>query len=96
MAEIHVEVHVLSASKSIRVRGALMAADGAMGVTPEGGALGWGALAPDAARVLAIVTSGVVTRAASAWAAEWAGKLEAWRLADTPTRRVSPPRGSGT
>ena len=37
----------------------------------------------DAAGVLATVASGVMTRAASPWAAGWAGKLEAWRLAET-------------
>ena len=40
-----------------------------MEVTPNGNTLGWGAM--------------VLTRAASPLAAEWAGKLEAWRLAET-------------
>ena len=37
----------------------------------------------DAGGVLATVASAVMTRAASPWVAEWAGKLEAWRLAET-------------
>ena len=32
--------------------------------------------------VLATVASGILTRATSSWAAEWAGKLEAWHLAE--------------
>ena len=54
-----------------------------MEVTPDGDTLGWGALVADAAGVLATVASRVLTRAASPWAAKWAGKLEAWRLAET-------------
>ena len=52
-----------------------------METTPDGDTLGWGALVADARGVLATAASGVPTRAASPRAAEWAGKLEAWRLA---------------
>ena len=69
--------------------GVLLAADGAMEVTLDGNTLGWGALVADAAGVIAIVVSGVLTRAASPWAAERAGKLEAWHLAET--LGVAPP-----
>ena len=68
---------------AVRVRGVLLAADGVMEVKPEGDTLGWGALVADIAGVLATVASGIQTRAASPWAAEWAGKLEAWHLAET-------------
>ena len=61
--------------------GVLLVADGAMETTPDGDTLGRAALLADARGVLATAASGVVTRAASPWAAEWAGKLEAWRLA---------------
>ena len=61
--------------------GVLLAADCAMESTLDGDTLGWGALAADAQGVLATAASGVLTRAASPWAAEWAGKLEAWHLA---------------
>ena len=60
-----------------------MAANGAMETTPDGDILGSGALVADAAVVLSTVAYGVMTRAASLWVAEWAGKLEAWRLAET-------------
>ena len=95
MAETHLEVHVLPAATAqpaavdTRVYGpyhsggVLLTADGAMEVTPNGDTLGWGALVADAAGVLATAASGVLTRAASPWASEWAGKLEAWRLAET-------------
>ena len=95
MAETHLEVHVLPAATpqpatvDIRVYrtyesgGVLVAADGAIEVTPKGDTLGWGALVADITGVLATVALGVQTRAASPWAAEWAGKLEAWRLAET-------------
>ena len=95
MAETHLEVHVLPAAtarpavvdtrmyRPYESGGVLLAAEWAVAVTPDGDTLGWGALAADAAGVLATVASGVVTRAASPWAAEWADKLEAWRLAET-------------
>ena len=95
MAETHLEVHVLPAAaaqpaavdmwvyRPYESGGVHLAADGAMEVTPEGDTLGWGALVADTTRVLATAASGVLTRAASPWAAEWAGKLEAWRLAET-------------
>ena len=54
-----------------------------MEVTPDGDTLGSGAVVADAAGVLAIVASGVLTPAASPWPVEWVGKLEAWRLAET-------------
>ena len=63
--------------------GILLVADGAMEVTPDGDTLGYGALVADAAGVLATVASVILTRAASPWAAEWVGKLEAWRRAET-------------
>ena len=63
--------------------GVLLAADGAMETTPDGDTVGWGALVADAGAVLATVASGVMTRAASPWAATRAGKLEAWRLVAT-------------
>ena len=53
-----------------------------MEVTPEGNTLGWGALVADTPGVLATVSSGAQTRVASPWAAEWVGKLRAWRLAE--------------
>ena len=93
MAKTHLEVHVLPAAmaqpaavdtrvyRPYESGGVLLAADGAMETTPDSDNLGWGALVADAAGVLATVASGVMTRAASPWAAEWAGKLEAWRLA---------------
>ena len=59
----------------------LLVADGAMETSPDGDTLGWGALVADTRRVLATAASGVQTQAASPWAAEWAGKLEARRLA---------------
>ena len=96
MAETHREVHVLLAAtaqptavdtrvyRRYESGGVLLAADGAMEVTPHGNTLGWGALVADAVGVLATAASGFLTPAASRWAAEWAGKLEAWRLAETP------------
>ena len=50
--------------------------------------LGCGALVADVAGLLANVASGVLLRAASHWAGEWARKLEAWHLADT--LRIAP------
>ena len=61
--------------------GVLLLADGAMETSPDGDTLGWGALVADAHGVLATAASVVLTRAAIPRAAEWAGKLEAWRLA---------------
>ena len=61
--------------------GVLLVADGAMETTPDGNTLSWGALVADAQGVLATAASGVLTWAESPWAAEWAGKLEARRLA---------------
>ena len=95
MAETHLEVHVLPVAtaqpaavdawvyRPYESGGVLPAADGVMETTPDGDTLGWGALVADAAGILATVASGVMTRAASPRAAEWAGKLEAWRLAET-------------
>ena len=54
-----------------------------MEVMPDGDTLGWGALVADTAGVLATIASGVLARVGSPWAAEWAGKLEAWCLAVT-------------
>ena len=100
MAKTHLEVHVLPAAtaqpaavdtpvyRRYESAGVLLAVDGAMEVTPDGATLGWGALVADAAGVLATVASRVLTRASSPWAAEWAGKLEAWRL--TVTLGVAP------
>ena len=59
-----------------------MAADGAMEVMPKGDILGC-TLVADSDRVLATVASGIQTRAASTWATEWAGKLEAGQVAKT-------------
>ena len=93
MGETHLEVCVLPAATAqpaavdTRVYrpygfgGVLMVADGAMESTPNGDVLGWGALVDDAQGVLATAASGHLTRAASPWAAEWAGKLEAWHFA---------------
>ena len=93
--EAHVELQVLLAAtgqpaavdtKLYRLYDSgrvLLAADGAMEVTPDGDTLEWGALVADSTGVLATVASGFLTRAASPWAAEWAGNLEAWRLAET-------------
>ena len=95
MAETHLEEHVLTvamarpAAVDIRVYrpykplGVLLAADGAMEVTPAGDTLGWGALVADTAGVRATVASGVQTLAGGPWAAERTGKLEAWRLTET-------------
>ena len=91
----HLEVHVFPATtvqpaavltwvyRPFESGGFLLAAHGAMEVTLDGDTLGWGALVADAARVLATIASGVLTRAASPCPGEWAGKLEAWRLAKT-------------
>ena len=54
-----------------------------MEVTRDSDTLGWGALVGDTTRVFASVVAGVHTVAASPWAAQWAGKLKAWRLAET-------------
>ena len=93
MAETHLEVYVLLAATSQRAAvdtqvyqpyesgGVLPALDGAMESTQDGNTLGWGALVADAQGVLATAASGVLTQAASPWAAQWRGKLEAWRLA---------------
>ena len=48
-----------------------------METTPGGDTLGWGTLVADARGVLATAAFEIRTRAASPWAAEWAGKLEA-------------------
>ena len=100
MAETHLEVHVLPAATAqpaavdTRVYwpyesgGILLVADGAKKTTPDGDILDWGALVAEAAGVLVTVTSGVMMRAASPCAAEWASKLEAWRLA--ASLRVAP------
>ena len=68
--------------------GVLLVADGALETTPDGDTLGRGALTADARGVLATAASGVVTRADSPLAAEWARKLEARRLA--ASLRVAP------
>ena len=84
MAETQLEVHVLPAvaaqpaAVAIRVfrpyesGGVLLVADGAIEVKPGGGTPELGALVAYSAGVLASVASGVQTRAASPWAAEWA------------------------
>ena len=59
------------------------AADGAKEVTPDGDTLGWRVLVADTAGVLVISASSLLTRADGSWAANWAAKLEAWRLAET-------------
>ena len=50
---------------------------------PDGDTVGWGALVEDAQGGLATAASGVLPRAASLSAADWAGKLEAWPLAES-------------
>ena len=88
MAEVGLEVCQHGAARAVdtQVRrpyssgGVLLVADGAMETTPGGHTLGWGALVADTRGVLATAASGVLTRTTSPWAAEWAGKLEAWRL----------------
>ena len=95
MAETHLEVHVLLAGtvqptavdtrlyRPYESAGVLLGGAGAMEATPDGDTLGSGALLAHAAGVLATVASRVLMRAASPSAAEWAGKVEAWRLAET-------------
>ena len=95
MVDTHPQMNVLPAAtaqpaavetqvyRPYESRGVLLAADGAMEFTPDGDTLGWGALVGDAAGVLATVASRIMTRAASTCPAEWACKLEAWRLAET-------------
>ena len=95
MAETHVHVQVLPAAtvqlaaveipvyRPYETGGVLLAADGAMEVTPKGERLCWGALLADAAGILATVALGALTRAANPWAGEWAGKLEAWLVFET-------------
>ena len=90
IAETHLEVQVLPAStakpaavgtrvyRPYESEGVLVAAYGAMETTPDGDTLCWGALVAEATGVLATVACGVMTRAASPWAAQWAAKLEAW------------------
>ena len=58
-----------------------------MELTPDGDTLGLGAFVDDIAEVLETIASGVVTRAASPWASEWAGKLE---VAPGPDVRCHP------
>ena len=93
MAETHLEVHILLAATAHHAAvdtrvyrpyesgGVLLAADGAMETTRDDDSLGWRALVADASGVLSTIASGVMTRAARPWAAEWAGKLDAWCLA---------------
>ena len=110
MAEVSLEVCVLPAASAEPATvdtqvyrpygsgGVLLVADGAMETTPDAGTLGWGGLVVDARGVLATAASGVLTRAASPWAAEWAGKVEAWRFAAslgvTPAGTTAPLRPS--
>ena len=103
MAETHIKVHVLPVAtaqpaavdtrvyrpyESGRV---LLAADGAMEVTPDGDTLGWGALVADTVGVLATVASGVLTRAASTRALS--GRAS-WKRGSSPRRQELPPRWS--
>ena len=110
MAETHPEVHVLPATmaqpaavdtrvyRPYESGGVLLAADGAMKVTPDGDTLGWGALVADAAGVLATVASGVLTRAADGppMAHGPLSGQASWKRGASPSRWVSPPRRSST